>query len=150
MMIAISRATWRDTWELWRLMRACFGHSAYDPLSIFTLLICPGHLVLKACAAGQLGGFLAGEAPGSDEQAWVIALGVHPHFQRQGIATQLLHEWEKQWRQGHSRLMVRAGNQPALALYHKLAYVLVARRPHYYADGEDGFEMEKSIGTSRG
>ncbi len=144
--ITISRATWRDTWTLWKLMRACFGRDAYDLLSIFTMLIWPGDLTLKAAASERMVGFISSGPAWGQDLAWIIALGVHPDFQRQGVAARLLAECESLWPKSRIRLTVRAGNEGAIALYHKMGYVEIGRLARYYADGEDGLEMEKNIG----
>ncbi len=143
--MTIARASWRDTWTLWQLMRACFGRDAYDLLSIFAILVWPGDITLKAISSERVVGFIAGSRPWKQDWAWVVALGVQPDFRRQAIASRLLAEYEAQATRSCVRLTVRAGNVEALALYHKMGYAEIERRAHYYGDGEDGLEMEKRL-----
>ena len=91
---------------------------------------------------GVLEGFLC---------AWLIAgelqiqnVATAPAFRRQGVAAALLAEvlgrnqalgMESAW------LEVRVGNSPAINLYERFGFRTVARRPHYYADGEDALVM---------
>lgn len=44
----------------------------------------------------------------------------------------------------HTLLEVRAGNDAAIALYHRLGFVEISRRPRYYADGVDAIVMRRS------
>jgi ribosomal-protein-alanine N-acetyltransferase len=83
--------------------------------------------------------------------AWLIAgelqiqnVATAPAFRRQGVAAALLAEvlgrnqglgMESAW------LEVRVGNSPAIRLYERFGFRTVARRPHYYADGEDALVM---------
>ncbi len=145
--VTISRATWRDTWALWNVMRVCFEHEAYDPLSILAMLVWPGDITLKAVHGGRLVGFIASDQP-ENNMAWIMALGVHPDFRRQGIASRLLAECEARTAHPCLRLTVRVGNAGAIALYRRAGYVELRRIARYYAGGEDGIEMEKA--TSRG
>ncbi|MBN1887169.1 MAG: GNAT family N-acetyltransferase [Thermoflexales bacterium] len=141
-LVTISRATWRDTWAVWKTMRACFEREAYDPLSILAMLVWPGDITLKAVHTGRLVGFIASDQP-EHTTAWIIALGVHPDFRRQGIASRLLAECEARTTHPRLRLTVRTGNAGAIALYRRAGYVEVKRIARYYAGGEDGIEMEK-------
>lgn len=91
---------------------------------------------------GVLAGFLC---------AWLIAgelqiqnVATAPAFRRQGVAAALLAEvleraqavgMESAW------LEVRVGNAPAIRLYERFGFRSVARRPRYYADGEDALVM---------
>jgi ribosomal-protein-alanine N-acetyltransferase len=91
---------------------------------------------------GELAGFLC---------SWLIAgelqiqnLATAPAFRRQGVAARLLAcvlersrvaGLESAW------LEVRAGNRPAIALYERFGFREVARRPSYYADGEEAVVM---------
>jgi ribosomal protein S18 acetylase RimI-like enzyme len=141
--VTISRATWRDTCAVWAVMRACFEHEAYDPLSILAMLAWSGDITLKAVQAGRLVGFIASDQPAHNTTAWIIALGVHPNFRRQGIGSRLLAECEARTTHPCLRLTVRAGNAGALALYRQAGYVELRCIARYYAGSEDGIEMEK-------
>jgi ribosomal-protein-alanine N-acetyltransferase len=141
--IAIARATWRDVIALWRLERVIFGTDAYDPLTLWLLVAWPGNISLKATNGQSLVGFVAGDAPWGEQVGWIVTLGVAPSHQRGGIGARLLAECEAQLAPSTLRLMVRAGNTPALALYRKFGYVQLRRDAGYYADGEAGLLMEK-------
>jgi len=90
----------------------------------------------------ELAGFLC---------SWLIAgelqiqnLATAPAFRRQGVAARLLDQvlarsraagLEAAW------LEVRAGNVAAIKLYERFGFREVARRPGYYADGEEAVVM---------
>lgn len=82
-------------------------------------------------------------------EAELLRVGCSPLFRRKGSANALLqksfHELRKQ---GIFRitLEVREGNQPALALYHKLGFTPCGRIENYYQkDGESALILEKSL-----
>jgi ribosomal-protein-alanine N-acetyltransferase len=141
--ISILRATWRDVAAVWRLEQACFSREAYDPLTLLLLVAWPGNVSLKALNDETLAGFIAGDEPWGEPFAWIVTLGVAPAHQRQGIGARLLAECEAQLTRPTLRLMVRASNQPAIALYRKFGYVHVRTEAGYYGDGEAGVLMEK-------
>lgn len=141
--VTITRATWRDVVSLWRLERACFPKDAYDPLTLFLLVAWPDHISLKAVNGGALAGFIAGDEPWGEQVGWIVTLGVDPLHQRQGIGARLLAECEAHLTRPTLRLMVRAGNAPAIALYKKFGYVYIRSEAGYYGDGEAGLVMEK-------
>jgi ribosomal protein S18 acetylase RimI-like enzyme len=145
--VTVARATWRDTLALWRLERACFPGEAYDPLTLFMLVAWRGNVALKAMNGATLAGFVAGDEPWGKQVAWIVTLGVEPAHQRQGIGARLLAECEARLTRPVVRLMVRAGNAPAIALYKKFGYVQVRAEAGYYGDGETGWLMEKNRGA---
>ena len=128
---------------VWRLEQACFSGEAYDPLTLLLLVAWPGNISLKAMNDKQLAGFIAGDEPWGEPFAWIVTLGVAPAHQRQGIGARLLAECEARVTRSTLRLMVRAGNAPAIGLYRKSGYVHVRTDAGYYGDGEAGLLMEK-------
>ena len=143
--VIIARATWRDLVSLWRLERACFLHDAYDPLTLLSLVAWTNNVALKAVAGSELVGFIAGDQPWGDHFAWIVTLGVAPQFRQRGIGARLLAECEARLDRPALRLMVRAGNAPALALYKRFGYGHVRHEMRYYSDGEAGLLMEIEI-----
>jgi ribosomal-protein-alanine N-acetyltransferase len=70
-------------------------------------------------------------------QAELETIAVAPEAQRQGLARRLFGVFvEESRRAGITEVMleVRAGNQPAIALYRGLGFIETGRRPRYYAD----------------
>ena len=65
----------------------------------------------------------------------MMNLAVHPDFRRQGIGERLVTELIAKLKQLGSHFLVlevRVSNDPAIALYEKLGFVQVGRRPGYY------------------
>lgn len=80
-------------------------------------------------------------------EADMMNVAVSPAYRRQGIAEKLVVTLaEKLTAQNVSSLTleVRASNEPAIALYEKLAFVQVGRRPNYYTKPkEDALILRK-------
>ena len=74
------------------------------------------------------------------DEVQVATIGVHPDFQRRGLACWLLaHGLLQAAREGadHAFLEVRAGNQGAQALYRQFGFVETSRRKKYYRDNDE-------------
>ena len=74
------------------------------------------------------------------DEAHVTTLSVASEARRQGIGLRLMEELlanAKDAGMACSTLEVRAGNEPAIALYEKLGYQSVARRKKYYPDNHE-------------
>jgi ribosomal-protein-alanine N-acetyltransferase len=80
-------------------------------------------------------------------EADMMNVAVSPSYRRQGIAEKLVVSLvEKLTAQNVSSLTleVRASNEPAIALYEKLSFVQVGRRPNYYTKPrEDALILRK-------
>ena len=69
------------------------------------------------------------------EQAEILRIGTHPDYQRQGIASELFIELNKQLQKVKVEsllLEVRADNIAAIALYKQQGFVIIHRRKGYY------------------
>ena len=77
----------------------------------------------------------------------MMNVAVAPEYRRRGIAQALILELIRRLaRQGNHSLMleVRASNAPAIALYEKLGFAQVGRRPNYYRNPkEDALILRK-------
>ncbi len=92
---------------------------------------------------GQLGGYLCSWY--LQGELHILNLATAPAFRRRGIAGMLLGRALDQGSQPgleKAFLEVRVSNEAALALYRRLGFRIISRRPGYYPDGEDAFVME--------
>ena len=83
-----------------------------------------------------------------DGELEILKVAVVPHARRRGLARALLARVAEDARNlGASTvsLEVRAGNEPAQALYHALGMEDIGMRPRYYQDGEDALFMRGPI-----
>jgi ribosomal-protein-alanine N-acetyltransferase len=74
------------------------------------------------------------------DEAHIATLATHPDFRRRGIGERLLVEaLDSAYNEGarSALLEVRAGNEPALKMYHKLGFEVTGRRPQYYKDNHE-------------
>ena len=137
-------ATVRDVHAIRRLEQVIFPLDAYTYLSLTTLLMWPGGANYKALdVRGDLVGFVAGSPNWGTHIDWIVTLGVHPDYQRQGLGRRLLTVCEENMTQPTLRLTVRTSNQSAIHLYETAGYHRIYTEPRYYSDGEDGMVMEK-------
>lgn len=140
----IVRATWRDIRAVRRLEVAVFPKDAYSYVELWTLLVWPGGVNLKAVTPdGELVGFVSGGKMAGGGRTWIITLGVHPDHRRRGLGRRLLEACEARLSDPTIYLTVRASNAPAISLYEQAGYRRSCTRPGYYPDGEDGIEMRK-------
>jgi ribosomal-protein-alanine N-acetyltransferase len=95
-------------------------------------------LVCRPLTGGPIVGYLMARLFGAETEILKVATSME--FQRQGVATHLLHSFITQARlKGVARfyLELRAQNTPALTLYEKHAFEMTGRRPNYYTDPMD-------------
>jgi ribosomal-protein-alanine N-acetyltransferase len=133
---------WRDLFAVWSLEQACFGRDSWSLVDLVFAMFGPG-VRLKAMIEGRLVGFVMAEPKPAQHFAWIATLGVHPDYQRRGIATQLLTAVEARLSVPVIKLTVRQSNTGAMALYRRFGYTPVDRWERYYAGGEAGVVMEK-------
>lgn len=144
-----------DVGALVRLEEACFAGSGSPPWSHALLtaeLDQPTALMLAAVDAD---GFEEREAPvgyasfrhvGAESE--LLRVAVDPSVRGRGIGRRLVEAGLQRLRDlGVSScfLEVRPENRPALALYRRLGFRQVARRPRYFADGSDALVLETRI-----
>ncbi len=79
------------------------------------------------------------------DEMHIATIATHPDFRRQGIGELILREalLDGKGMGAHlAFLEVRAGNEPAQAMYRKFGFEATGKRPRYYRDnGEDAILM---------
>jgi ribosomal protein S18 acetylase RimI-like enzyme len=136
-------STFRDIRAVRALEKVCFKRDAWGYTELLFLFAAFGAVRLKAVDGERLIGFVSGEPRPAEGCAWISTIGVHPDYRRRGLGARLLTECEAQLEEPRLKLTVRAGNEPALALYDRFGYQEIERWPGYYTDGETGIVMEK-------
>lgn len=94
-----------------------------NPLSLWIVALCNGDVVGYVGSQTVL------------DEADMMNLAVSENFRRRGIGAELICELIKHLKNRGARcltLEVRASNDPALALYNKMGFKQVGRRPGYY------------------
>lgn len=102
-------------------------------------------------ADARLVGYAGGWVVDGDVQ--ILKVAVVPDMRRCGIARELLARVAGDARNlgaSTSSLEVRAGNAGAQALYERLGYKSLGKRPRYYSDGEDAVIMSGPLPASSG
>ena len=102
-------------------------------------------LWLVAMEEGKAAGYVGSQTVLGETDMMNVA--VSPDFRRRGIAERLITELVERLREKGSHcltLEVRASNAPAIALYEKLGFSQVGRRPKYYRNPrEDALILRK-------
>lgn len=142
---SIRPAQLRDLASIRRLQSICFGADGYGWLTLFSLFMSPHGIQRKAVVDDVLVGFVAAEFDAYDRCGWVITICVLPQHRSRGIGASLLRTVESELCGPPMRLTVRSGNKRAIHLYQRLGYERSGIRSRYYADGEDGWVMEKPL-----
>ena len=127
-----------------QIEKLCFS----DPWSVQSIgseLKNPLSLWLVAMDGDRVAGYVGSQTVLGE--ADMMNLAVHPDYRWRGIGEELVIRLVEQLRlQGSHILMleVRASNAPAIALYDKLGFFQVGRRPNYYTKPkEDALILRK-------
>ncbi len=128
------------------LEKTCFS-DPWSESSIAYELTNPLSLWLVAEEDGIVAGYIGSQSvlPESD----VMNVAVNPAFRRRGIAEALVSALCRELKQAGNEtltLEVRASNGPAIALYEKLGFAQIGRRPNYYRNPkEDALILRKGL-----
>ena len=128
------------------LEKLCFS-DPWSESSVAYELRNPLALWLVAEVDGQVAGYIGSQTvpPESD----VMNVAVHPDHRRGGIAQSLVLSLCQALKDGGNEtltLEVRATNTPAIALYEKLGFLQIGRRPNYYRNPkEDALILRKVL-----
>lgn len=127
-----------------QLEKECF-HDPWSENSIASELKNPLSLWLVAVDGQQVVGYVGSQSVMGEADMMNIA--VSTQFRRKGIAQELVERLVAQLREKDVyslTLEVRASNEPAKALYSKLGFAPVGRRPNYYRNPkEDALILRK-------
>ena len=127
-----------------QLEKECF-HDPWSENSIASELKNPLSLWLVAVDGQQLAGYVGSQSVMGEADMMNIA--VSSKFRRMGIAQELVERLVTLLREKDVyslTLEVRASNEPAKALYGKLGFSQVGRRPNYYRNPkEDALILRK-------
>lgn len=107
----------------------------------------PDGLWYVAEEAGKLAGYGGGWCV--TPEFHLLNLAVDPALRRRGIASAIVTAVLGKARErgcGEAFLEVRKGNTEAEALYTKMGFIQVSRRPKYYSGGEDAVVMKLTLG----
>lgn len=143
-MIGYEVMTDRHVQQIAQLEKLCFS-DPWSERSIASELNNELSLWLVALDGDTVAGYIGSQSVMGESDMMNVA--VHPSYRRQGIGEALVTELIKKLRQlGNYSLAleVRVSNQPAIALYEKLGFAQVGRRPNYYRNPkEDALILRK-------
>lgn len=145
-MIQIEKMNERHVAQIAALEKLCFS-DPWSEGSIASELNNPLSLWLVALDGEQVAGYIGSQSVMGESDMMNVA--VHPDCRRQGIAEALIKELQQQLQAlGNNclTLEVRASNESAIALYEKLNFEQVGRRPNYYRHPkEDALILRKEL-----
>ncbi len=114
------------------LEEICFS-DPWSEKSVASELQNPLSLWLVAMEGERVAGYIGSQSV--EGEADMMNVAVHPDFRRQGVAQTLITELVEALKNKGIHclsLEVRASNESAIALYEKLDFLSVGRRPNYY------------------
>jgi len=85
------------------------------------------------------------------DELHILKVATSPLHEGRGLATTLLEAAREEALRRRGRgviLEVRPSNRRAFALYRRLGYAAIGRRPRYYSDGEDAIVMFLSLANA--
>ena len=127
--------------------KECFGRDAWSEKSVSGELTNALALWLVAVEGGTVAGYVGSQTVCNETDMMNVA--VTADFRRQGIGEKLVTALVEELKaiESHSlTLEVRASNTPAQALYEKLGFTEVGRRPRYYQNPkEDALILRKEF-----
>ena len=145
-MIEIVKMNEAHVQQVAAIEKLCFS-DPWSENSIAYELRGPFSLWLVALDGQTVAGYVGSQSVQGESDMMNIA--VHPDYRRQGIAERLVTELANQLKalgNGCLTLEVRASNESAIALYQKLAFQQIGRRPNYYRNPrEDALILRKEL-----
>ena len=129
-----------------QLEAICF-QDPWSERSVASELTNPLSLWLVAQQEGQVVGYIGSQSVCGESDMMNVA--VHPDYRRRGIAEAMVNALVEQLIHGGNTcltLEVRSSNEGAIALYEKLGFVQVGKRPGYYRNPrEDALILRKTF-----
>lgn len=135
--IAPRPATMADAAVIAELHRECFaetGQPVWDQNAIAAILAMPGAFGCLALASAGPAGFALGRI--AADEAEILAVGVVFRLRRQGLGRRLIEDIAtRAVAAGAARLLleVAASDDTARALYTRIGFIRIGKRPGYYA-----------------
>lgn len=136
-MINITPMTPDHVSRIAQLEKLCFS-DPWSENSVASELNNPLSLWLTALEEDTVVGYIGSQSVLGESDMMNVA--VHPDHRRRGIAERLIKELVKALKDRGNHcltLEVRASNTPAIALYEKLGFQEVGRRPNYYRNPKE-------------
>lgn len=145
-MISIVKMESSHVAQIAELEKLCFSEP-WSENSIATELTNPLSAWLVAMDGQTLAGYVGSQSVMGESDMMNIA--VTPQYRRQGVAQALVEALVAHLKERENislTLEVRVSNAPAIALYEKLGFVQVGRRPNYYrSPKEDALILKKQF-----
>lgn len=144
----IRLATTADLPAVAVLERALFAADAWDDAALRAELDGPGRrfVVAEADRMHGLAGYAISMSLG--DVVDLQRIGVHPHHQRSGLASALLHDLLRHPGEADRMLLeVAADNRAAIAFYTRAGFREIDVRTRYYRDGSDALVMQRALVT---
>ena len=127
--------------------KECFGRDAWSEKSVAGELTNALALWLVAVEGETVAGYVGSQTVCNETDMMNVA--VTADFRRQGIGEKLVNALVEELKAMDSRcltLEVRASNTPAQAMYEKLGFTEIGRRPRYYQNPkEDALILRKEF-----
>ena len=140
-----------DFQRLYEIDQACFPRGvAYSRRMLRWFLAEPGAECIVAESAGEIAGFVLTDRRKSEGH--IVTLDVLEAYRRQGLGSALLEAAERGLAaRGVSKVYLETAttNAAAVAFWQKHGYRTADVLPGYYSNGDDAYEMSKTLTPAR-
>lgn len=135
--------------SVYQLEREIFGWEGYSYLALRQFYdICGNLFRVAAISSNTIVGYTIGCPKVYTSDAWILALAVSPHYQRQGIGKKLSYDILKEFTKLEIKrafLTVKSDNQSAINLYYSLGFSLIAHEKDYFGESSPRNIMQKEL-----
>ncbi|KAK9907688.1 hypothetical protein WJX75_008161 [Coccomyxa subellipsoidea] len=151
-MVCIRSATMEDLLAMQRCNLLCLPENYQLKYYFYHILSWPQLLFVAEECNGKIVGYVLAkmEEEAAETHGHITSLAVARTHRKLGVATKLMEAahraMEEVFGSVYASLHVRVMNKGAFHLYTEtLGYQIHDKEPHYYADGEDAYDMRKYL-----
>jgi ribosomal-protein-alanine N-acetyltransferase len=147
--IEIRKCNLTDLEKVFYLEKSVFGDEAYSYLILRQLYDVCGDLFRVAVTSKcEIAGYTIGCLKCHTLDAWILAMAVSPHYQRQGIGKQLISSIFNEFKNLEIKkvfLTVTSDNKIAINLYIGIGFSLISYENDYFGKGSSRNVMQKLL-----
>jgi ribosomal-protein-alanine N-acetyltransferase len=147
--IQIRKCNLTDLEKVFYLETSVFGDEGYSYFILRQLYdVCGDLFRVAVMSNGEIVGYTIGCLKAHTLDAWILAMAVSPHYQRQGIGKQLISSIFNEFKNLKIKkvfLTVISDNEIAINLYTSVGFILISYENDYFGKGSPRNVMQKLL-----